>query len=278
MNLAIFYIRGTYYSLVKRFLRARHVCVYLGSLAISLMYRQLSSIPENPHVRPPSYSLLGILLAIRLIYRGVKALQQLGPEAAPTKGKAPTRPASDEETFLDHRPVSTLLGPADPESEPARPAEDDEHTMLDIPSIPDVLRASRNCTLCLEERTDSCSTECGHLFCWSCIVGWGREKVGSASLQWLGIDIYSTGRVPVMSTSFKSYAFVANIQLVILHCRTKYDDDQLQHLLYQSDIVALQKDSPCGSISDLPGVTSLDVRTNFPSGFCIFDEHLCRIV
>lgn len=70
-----------------------------------------------------------------------------------------------------------MLDVVDPESEPAKPAEEDARTMLDVASLPPAVRASRTCTLCLEERTDTCSTECGHLFCWSCIIGWGREKV-----------------------------------------------------------------------------------------------------
>ncbi|KAJ7596605.1 Pex12 amino terminal region-domain-containing protein, partial [Mycena floridula] len=156
INLAIFYIRGTYYDLVHRLLRARH----------------LSSIPENPHIRPPSYSLLGIMLGLRLLHRLVTYLR--GPGTL-TDGKPALR-SDVRETFLDNRPISTMLGPVDPEREPARPAEEDERTMLDVSAIPDALRAGRNCTLCLEERTDSAATECGHLFCWSCIVGWGREK------------------------------------------------------------------------------------------------------
>jgi peroxin-10 len=78
--------------------------------------------------------------------------------------------------FIDDRLVSTMLESVDPESTPAKPAEEDENTILDVSSIPASVRAGRTCTLCLEERTDSCATECGHLFCWSCVVGWGREK------------------------------------------------------------------------------------------------------
>jgi len=138
---------------------------------------QLSTIPEDPYARPPSYSLLGILLGIRLCHRLLKFIRTAtqDPESALSKGKHPVN--DTRETFIDDRPVSSLLGPADSEGEPARPAEEDERTMLDIASIPQSARAGRNCTLCLEERTDSCVTECGHLFCWSCIVGWGREKV-----------------------------------------------------------------------------------------------------
>jgi peroxin-10 len=105
---------------------------------------------------------------------------RLGARNAQSNGEAEKSHSlehPEKETFLDDRPVSSFLGPANLEGEPAKPAEDDERTMLDVTSIPDALRAGRNCTLCLEERTDSCSTECGHLFCWGCIVGWGREKV-----------------------------------------------------------------------------------------------------
>ncbi|KAF7306490.1 Peroxisome assembly protein PER8 [Mycena indigotica] len=49
LNLAAFYIQGVYYDLVKR----------------ALGIRKISSTPHNPNVRPPSYSLLGILLGNR---------------------------------------------------------------------------------------------------------------------------------------------------------------------------------------------------------------------
>lgn len=32
------------------------------------------------------------------------------------------------------------------------------------------------CILCLEERHNTCSTICGHLFCWSCIMDWIDQK------------------------------------------------------------------------------------------------------
>ncbi|KIM84644.1 hypothetical protein PILCRDRAFT_67658 [Piloderma croceum F 1598] len=161
INLAIFYLRGTYYDVAKRLLGVRH----------------LSSLPENPHTRPPSYSLLGILLAIRLLYRLISFVRSTAkPSSEKSKDKLPITSSQTTETYIDDRPVSSFLGPVDPEGEPAKPAEEDERTILDVASISSATRARRNCTLCLEERTDSCATECGHLFCWSCIVGWGREK------------------------------------------------------------------------------------------------------
>lgn len=107
-----------------------------------------------------------------------------------------------------------MLDIVDPESEPAKPAEEDERTMLDVVSLPPAVRASRICTLCLEERTDTCSTECGHLFCWSCIVGWGREKVSVKSIIVEQVSDYScfTGRMSTVSSEFEPYTIVTDIQ------------------------------------------------------------------
>ncbi|TFK57577.1 hypothetical protein OE88DRAFT_1709777 [Heliocybe sulcata] len=162
INLAIFYLRGTYYDLSKRLLGIR----------------QLSSIPEDPRTRPPSYALLGILLAVRLLYRGITSIRALRASESKSTAAAKGKQSVDalNEAFIDDRAVSTMLGPIDPDSKPVLPAEEDDRTVLDMATIPAELRSGRNCTLCLEERTASCATECGHLFCWDCIVGWGREK------------------------------------------------------------------------------------------------------
>lgn len=137
-------------------------------------------MPENPNARPPSYALLGILLGVRLLHRALKYLRARSAQSdadARLDGKGARSADEDEEIFIDDRRVSSMLEAANQEDAPAVPAEEDEGTILDVSKIPPALRAGRNCTLCLEERTNSCATDCGHLFCWNCIVGWGREKV-----------------------------------------------------------------------------------------------------
>ncbi|CAK5265021.1 unnamed protein product [Mycena citricolor] len=161
LNLAIFYIWGTYYDVVKRILGVK----------------KIAGTPPNPHIRPPSYSLLGILLGVRILHKLITLYKKTAGSESSEDLKGKQRDYNmGQEAFLDDRPITMFLGPVDPEGEPAKPAEEDERTMLDVVSISEAGRAARNCTLCLEERTDSCATECGHLFCWSCIVGWGREK------------------------------------------------------------------------------------------------------
>jgi len=166
INLALFYLRGVYYDLVKRVLGIRYH----------------SSVAENPNSRPPSYSLLGILLATRLVYRLISLLRSRRAAADPSQdpsgkeSRTTTGLDASSEVFLDDRPASLILSIRDPESKPPIPAEEDEGTILDVGVIPEEIRDNRKCTLCLEERTNGCATDCGHMFCWDCIVGWAREK------------------------------------------------------------------------------------------------------
>ena len=179
VNLAIFYLQGTFYHLTRRILRTRYVRLDLCNLSVKASdIWKIAVVPPNPNARPPSYSLLGILLAIRLLHRLFTFLRSLRAENEPAKSAKGKRLADNShETYVDDVPVSSMLGPYDPDEQPVVPAEEDERTILEVANIPPAMRASRNCTLCLEERTSSCATECGHLFCWPCIVGWGREKV-----------------------------------------------------------------------------------------------------
>ena len=144
---------------------------------------QISSTLEDPNSRPPSYALLGVLHGIRLLYRLISYLRarRSANEPQPVKGKQ--HMDESNETYVDDIPVSSMMGPVDPDAEVTTLAEDDQRTILDVAAIPPAVRAGRTCTLCLEERTSSCATECGHLFCWNCIVGWGREKVCDLNLS-----------------------------------------------------------------------------------------------
>lgn len=182
VNLAIFYLKGTYYDPIKRVLGIRQVkAFHPNTFTGELNSAQLSSFPENPHTRPPSYALLGVMIGIRLIYRLVQELKPYISQHDTAKGTKEDSTLGSMNAFLDDRPISEVVKSQNVEEVPMTPAEEDVGTALDVSAIPDDLRQSRNCTLCLEERTNSCITECGHLFCWNCIVGWGREKVGLLS-------------------------------------------------------------------------------------------------
>ncbi|KAF8744204.1 Pex2 / Pex12 amino terminal region, partial [Rhizoctonia solani] len=176
INLIFFYMTGTYYSLIKRIIGVRHI----------------SSILPDPNARPPSYSFLGILMCIRLLHRLYifldKQLKFLEPPppAQPTNALAlsdsqpllaPQDGDIQQHQYIDTRSISDILVKQSEGSEVIVDPEVDEFTSLHIASIDPGLRVGRRCALCLEERTATTSTECGHLFCWGCIVGWGDEKV-----------------------------------------------------------------------------------------------------
>jgi peroxin-10 len=157
-------------------------------------FPQMASVTPNPDQKTPSYSLLGILLAIRLMYR----LHSLIPWVLPTSRtlhKASQNPTLSSATNEQHASSSgqikyidsTLVHTLVPRGLVVAASSDGEdgkefwgdRTFLDVESLSAETRAGRRCALCLEERTASTVTECGHVFCWTCIVGWGQEKVGN---------------------------------------------------------------------------------------------------
>ncbi|CAE7218404.1 unnamed protein product [Rhizoctonia solani] len=175
VNLALFYLTGTYYNLTKRVLGVRHI----------------SNMLPDPNARPPSYSFLGILMCIRILHRLYTLLDKQLKSLEPPPPVQPTNTLAlsdsqdlliprdtdiQQHRYIDSRRVTEILQKQDETSEISPDAERDEFTSLHVAGIHPGLRAGRRCALCLEERTATTSTECGHLFCWSCIVGWGDEK------------------------------------------------------------------------------------------------------
>ena len=138
---------------------------------------QISATPIDPNTRPPSYSLLGVLILVRLGHRLLSHLRSRPSQSAPSISDE-KRPEYDtpDGPHLDDRPVTTLLN-YDPEADLELSDRKEQPTVIDFESVPASVRAGRMCTLCLEERTATCVTECGHLFDWNCIYNWGREKV-----------------------------------------------------------------------------------------------------
>ena len=65
INLALFYLQGKYHTLTQRLLRTSYI----------------STVPPNPDVRPPSYALLGVLVLIRIAYKGYRELSRVIQES-----------------------------------------------------------------------------------------------------------------------------------------------------------------------------------------------------
>jgi peroxin-10 len=123
-------------------------------------------------------------LLVRLGYKLYQAVKQLRPVPPPSRIKSPpeqiTSNSPAKNTYIDTTPVNDILeNPSDAlgvHEDGAKDATLDKHTYMQVESIPQSMRDNRKCALCLEERTESTLTECGHLFCWGCIVPWARER------------------------------------------------------------------------------------------------------
>lgn len=178
LSLATFYFTGSYYHLSKRIWNLRYIftrTVHEGDSRVG-------------------YEVLGVLLALQMAVQAYLHLQNtMAPDTVSTGALGAGTGATaivggGVELSLDPNAYSAnnalLFDSANPTSTPSElhkwthtPAADtpryelsDEETMAWIGG------GNRKCTLCLEEMKDPSVTTCGHVFCWTCISDWAREK------------------------------------------------------------------------------------------------------
>ena len=182
VGLAIFYFSGAYYHLGKRLWGLRYIFT-----------RRV-----EPSEQRVGYEVLGVLLVLQMAVQAWLHVQNTMARTTP----AVANPASamGGTAMLDHGVEVSL----DPnmysqnnallvESPPQEPNKEAIQKMTHTPWVSEGQprydlrdndeamgwisgKQQRKCTLCLEGMKDPSVTTCGHVFCWSCIGDWVREK------------------------------------------------------------------------------------------------------
>lgn len=157
LHLAIFYLKGRYYSISKRVLGLRYGIGY-------------KLPPGSASSGTSEYEMLGGLMIIQLIikYTGY------------VKSMIETKSANDSINSIEKFKHDLRSGEVDviPKGL-ANLTFDENDTLIDL-SDPNQLKyipaGNRSCMLCLDPMKDPSCGPCGHIFCWSCILEWCNER------------------------------------------------------------------------------------------------------
>ncbi|KAI8444156.1 Pex12 amino terminal region-domain-containing protein [Phakopsora pachyrhizi] len=183
IHLALFYLTGRYFKWSKRFTGIRYV---------SNRLRPLSEDGKS-RTNPPSYEILGFLMIVQLLIKLIQSHRnhqrqqdQLKASSSPTilKGKQKDSNQTKLIPMVDGTPINKIQIEQREEEEEGDTfekvsngkAEDhDDGVEKLFRRLKETMNLKR-CILCLSPKKDQTSLECGHVFCWICILNWVREK------------------------------------------------------------------------------------------------------
>ncbi|KAH3661918.1 hypothetical protein OGAPHI_006097 [Ogataea philodendri] len=137
LHLAVFYFSGKYYHFAKR----------LFGLRYAFGYR----VDQNQRQARGNYELLGLLIVAQVVFKNYSNLKDFWD-------KQETAPETGDLVYGYREQKDPVIDLADPGV---------------LPYIPE---NSRTCMLCLSLMKDPACGECGHVFCWTCIHDWVKER------------------------------------------------------------------------------------------------------
>jgi peroxin-10 len=128
-----------------------------------------------PGEQRPGYEFLGFLLLLQIATQSYLSLTSTKSESNPTTTLVENvlSPPTEDKDVVEQTPEKSI--PTEPTVPP------DVNLVLDLADetiLPYIPQGSRRCPLCLDPMKDPTAAECGHLFCWTCILRWTGESVG----------------------------------------------------------------------------------------------------
>ena len=157
LTLTAFYFSGTYYHLSKRL--------------FGLRYQFSRSLRPGEDKGGSGYEVLGALLVVQMITQAYLHIQDILSNAHNTTITTSDYDGRHGENTKTRLEQSTHTPHLPDDGTAARYDLANEETMSWLQPV-----QQRKCTLCLEGMKDPSVTTCGHVFCWSCITGWLRER------------------------------------------------------------------------------------------------------
>lgn len=180
LTLSLFYFTGSYYHLSKRLFGLRYI--FTKRLA-----------PSQQRV---GYEVLGLLLILQIAVQAWLHLHNTLTDSVPGLGIAEGIPGASAmidgvEVGITQEFNPTIEDPLSSARFLAQGSKSRFEITTNTPVLNDKPRydlqapdmmgwvqggQQRKCTLCLEPMKDPSVTTCGHVFCWTCIGDWVREK------------------------------------------------------------------------------------------------------